>query len=65
MFASKRALLRTIERMEARHAAERAQLLDRIMHLAGRTWEPPPAAMLPVEPEPEALIYDPDQDPEI
>lgn len=29
--------------MQRQHAREREQLLARIMHLAGRTWEIPPA----------------------
>jgi hypothetical protein len=34
------ALLRSLIRQQAR---ERANLLDRIMHLSGKTWTPPPA----------------------
>lgn len=44
-------LVRSMVRQQAR---ERAGLLDRIMHLAGRTWEPPPAEP-PFEITPEEL----------
>jgi len=41
-------LVRSLLRQQAR---ERDLLLNQIMHLAGRTWEPPPAAE-PVAEEP-------------
>jgi hypothetical protein len=45
-------LVRSLIRQQAR---ERDMLLDKLMHLAGRTWTPPPAS----EPEPEpAVEYD-------
>jgi len=46
------------------HARERNLMLNQIMHLAGRTWQPPPIpeepSMLPVE----EFLIDPSQLPE-
>lgn len=39
-------VLRSVARQ---HARERAQLIDQICHLAGRTWTPPPAEPATVE----------------
>jgi hypothetical protein len=56
---------RELARREQAWAQERRELLDRIMHLAGQTWTPPPsterAPREPVEP----LVYTatPEQDP--
>lgn len=50
-------LLRGVNRQ---HAREREQLLARLMHLAGRTWEPPPSDQYrPPEPVPE-FEFEPD-----
>ena len=47
------------------HARERDLLLNQLMHLAGRTWAPPPALELVPEPDPEPEEYvDPMQRPD-
>lgn len=53
--AERRALIR-------QQARERDLLLNKIMHLAGRTWEPPPAEK-PWQPaeEPEQYTFTPEQ----
>lgn len=53
-------LARMIDRDRREHARERTLMLNQLMHLAGRTWQPPPAA----EPDPAEefepnLTYDP------
>lgn len=45
---------RRYERKERAWEAERRQLLDRLMHMQGRTWTPPP---LRAEQEPEEESY--------
>jgi len=52
MFSTRRSLLRVLEREREAFAAERARLIDQIMHLSNRTWTPPPHDYTyPVEPE--------------
>lgn len=41
--AAVRLLTAAAERERRQHAREREMLLNQIMHLAGRTWAPPPA----------------------
>lgn len=57
-------LLRSLVRQ---HARERAQLVDQVCHLSGRTWTPPPVdewrRPAPVTDEP-VLIASPEQWPE-
>lgn len=36
-------LARMIDRDRREHARERTLMLNQLMHLAGRTWQPPPA----------------------
>lgn len=50
MFASKRVLLRTIERMQHDHAAQIRDLLEVVARLAGKPLPPPVA---PPRPEPQ------------
>lgn len=53
-------LLNVVRGMVRQHARERDALLDKIMHLAGRTWTPPPADQPPEsEPDEEPLYVDP------
>lgn len=52
------ALLRAHERERAAWTTERMQLLDRIMYLSGRPWEPAPYDQVPEpEPVPHEFIY--------
>lgn len=58
------ALFRNLVRQQAR---ERELLLNQIMHLAGRTWQPPPEpqpAAGPVGEEEETVVIDPSQLPD-
>jgi hypothetical protein len=58
MLATRRTLLRTLERMERAHAEERRHLLDVICHLSGKPWTPPPANERPPEqPDPDNGRY--------
>jgi hypothetical protein len=53
---SRHALFRELARREQAWAIERQALLDRIMHLSGQTWTPPPVDLEPqveIEEEPE------------
>lgn len=43
--------------MLRQQARERGLLLDQMMHLAGRTWTPPPAAEPPAETDDESLDF--------
>lgn len=54
--AERRALIR-------QQARERDLLLNKLMHLAGRTWEPPPAEKpwQPTGDEPEQYTFTPEQ----
>lgn len=61
---------KTVEALLRQNARERDQLLqviavqnDRIMHLAGQSWTPPPAAALRVveDDTPDPYVYDADQ----
>lgn len=57
-------LLRSMVRQQAR---ERDMLLNKIMHLAGRTWEPPPAHVEPAQVDDDlalAAAWDPSQLPD-
>jgi len=55
-------LFRGLVRQQAR---ERELLLNQIIHLAGRTWQPPPVPDEPYEPsEAETVIIDPGQLPD-
>lgn len=65
MFATRRSLLRTLERERIAHAAERAQLIDTICRLAGKPpqpdgWQPQP---VPDDPDRGRFVADPDQMP--
>lgn len=42
IFGRDRSLLRVLEREREAFAAERARLIDQILHLSGKTWTPPP-----------------------
>ena len=56
------ALFRGLVRQQAR---ERELLLNQIMHLAGRTWQPPPVPdELVAEGEADTMIIDPSQLPD-
>lgn len=57
MFATRRTLLRTLERERAAFADERRQLVDTICHLAGKPWTLPPREVKPVEPDPDSGRY--------
>lgn len=48
-------------RMMRAHERERDRLLDKMMHLAGKTWTPAPADEKPVDPEPIRLLRNVDQ----
>jgi hypothetical protein len=49
-------LVRSMVRQQAR---ERELILDKLMHLAGRTWTPPPASEPESEPDVEYAEYEP------
>jgi hypothetical protein len=49
--ASRRELLRMLDRERQRNERREAELLDRIMLLANRPWNLPPAAMADLTPE--------------
>jgi len=51
-------LLRSLIRS---HTRERDRLLDKMMHLAGKTWTPAPADEQPVDEEPLRLLRNVDQ----
>lgn len=59
--ASTGALLRSFVRQQAR---ERQLLIDQICHLAGRTWNDPPARAEPEPPDESSLLRSPEQWPE-
>lgn len=44
-------LHRAMERERAKYAQREAELLDRLMHVTGHTWTPPPRVVDEVEPE--------------
>jgi hypothetical protein len=61
------ALTNVVARMGRQHAREREQLLNKIMHLAGKTWVEPPREPVPPDEayDPSRFSYAPEQDPEI
>lgn len=59
--ASTGTIVRSLIRSQAR---ERDALLDKIMHLAGRTWTPPPNPPAPEDPYQDFGLLDPAQLPE-
>ena len=54
-------LFRNLVRQQAR---ERELLLNQIMHLSGRTWQPPPVPAQPVAAGEDTLVIDPTQLPD-
>jgi hypothetical protein len=51
--------------LERRHARQRDALIDKLMHLSGRTWTPPPAVENERPREPASYDRSPEQVPEL